>query len=192
MSAASGYAFEAELLASFRWLGIFAWKLPTSTVNAAGHYVPRGSQPCFDFMSVNAGMAVGIEAKSCATLQPFPLSRVSPQSRAHLLRLSASGGLGYVLINFRSPVNVCFAVSASDFMALAKTSRRKSIPSDAFDGRSFLSVPRFSVSRAGPSKLIWDLRVLFPYTLAQSTFQSPNGEELLPAQEGERMENIVP
>lgn len=112
----------------------------------------------YDFFALHDSRYYALELKSNRSLSSFPFTRVEEHQEQGLLEAAQQGGEAFILINFRKPSNVAYAVSIQDWLRLkAELSPRKSIPKTLFEPRpEFIPIPRTKLGDA----LIWDLRVL--------------------------------
>jgi len=152
--------FETEISQSLRKQGWYSIKVPV----ASKHGISFLNSAPFDFIAVEEGFAYSFEAKMCKNNDTsFPLSRLECHQIENLLAFDRVGGLAYILVSFRKPRPVAYAVLINDWRDMSKEllsiHNRKSVPRAWFTAdKRFLALPRIKVD----GKYIWDFNALKP------------------------------
>lgn len=150
--------FEQEISKSMRSLGWYGIKVPVASKQGISFL----NNAPFDFIAVEEGIPYSFEAKMCKNNDTsFPLSRLESHQIDNLLAFDRAGGRAYILVSFRKPKPVAYAVLISDWKAVTKEliteHHRKSVPRAWFESDPrFTKLPRVKLDGVYG----WDFNVL--------------------------------
>lgn len=114
----------------------------------------------FDFFAASGRSNPAIEAKSSKRLGSFPFERVEDHQVEGLKDYKNHNNPAWILLNFRKPRNVTYAVDIDSWIKLTNKLDRKSVPAALLKAKPFIEIPRIKIVTEDITQLIWDLRVL--------------------------------
>jgi penicillin-binding protein-related factor A (putative recombinase) len=158
-------ALETEISQSLKAMrGVWYLKIPDvprftgSTMRAN---IPRP----FDYIILCESKVVAIECKQTKIRTRFDLGNMKAKQCEQLARFYCSGGIGYVVVNFRNTNsaprrNVSYCLSVEDLLYWYYQQERSSIPYQWIE-QNCTAIPRLKIAQG---RYGWDLRVCEPFT----------------------------
>lgn len=95
-----------------------------------------------DYNGVYRGKYIDFEAKE-TNLNYFPLANIHKHQVAHLKKIIAHGGIGFVIVRFNK-FDKTFLLTATNLIDFIQKSTRKSIPVEYFEEKGYIVKVKFS------------------------------------------------
>lgn len=90
-----------------------------------------------DYNGVYKGKYIDFEAKETKTKTSFPISNIHKHQIEHLKKISALGGIGFIIVRFTS-LDETYYLSSDALISFIENEKRKSIPIEYFRKYGYL------------------------------------------------------
>ena len=174
-------AFENEVSAAAKHLGLHYQKLTVGTVAAQSRFTAKSP---YDSFFIHDGRHVALELKSLEKHGSLPLANIHDHQIDGLKEVMLAGGDAYLLVNMRAKdgksLNQAWYLDMAywdELLDLLQTHHkgRKSVPYSFFTGKVLFQplTREHLISKNGEKKLVWNLATLLPWSTPIPVHQVP-------------------